>query len=235
MTRLTLALFAALAIATPRHAHAIAACYSNRGVSPAPASKLPRHPRIAFYDDARGGDAPTYTATIAGKPVELKLTTIDARPYRLDVLEVDSERTGALVITRNGSSEREVRYQIVKDVALAKELPVEVGRTQRTMRHSTVREEFDALAIRLPAGTPAITAHVKIRRDDKAAWGELDVPVAPNDLDDPRPVIRLGELGCTRNYSVDLLRAGVDLEVTVTLVDGSTRPVKGLAAHVALP
>jgi hypothetical protein len=48
-----------------------------------------------------------------------------------------------------------------------------------------------------------------------------------------RTAILVGALDCTQNYSVPLLERGVDLEVSVTLVDGSTRKV-ALPSHITL-
>lgn len=41
-------------------------------------------------------------------------------------------------------------------------------------------EVLDTLAIAVGNDTPAILAHVKIRRDAQSAWRELDVPVHPS-------------------------------------------------------
>ena len=225
------ALVAVLAVA-PRDAHAVAACYSNQGFAPGAGVKLPRHPRIAWYvDRPPPGRTPQLTATIDGAAVPVKLSTVRSPPYTIRILEIDSDRTGHLELRGDATAS----YQIVADAAMPKDVPVVVGRTQVELRHTTVREKFDALALRLPLAAPAIVAHVKVRRDAQARWSELDVPVVATDLGDPRPAIRLGELGCTRNYSVDLLAAGVDLEVTITLADGTTRPAAELPAHVALP
>ncbi len=87
------------------------------------------------------------------------------------------------------------RYHPVSDAALATDV-------------------FDGLAIALDA--PAVLAHVKLRRDDKAPWFELDAPVVAN-------TIRIGKLGCAgSNYSTDLLEHGVDLDVTLIYDDGRT-------------
>jgi hypothetical protein len=219
-------------LSAPRDAHAIAACYTNQGFAPSEDTALPPHARVVYYTDSNSTRrAPT--ATLGGKPVELKISILKSAPYTFTVMEVDSDKTGKLVITfPEGAT---ATYTIAKEAELPKEIPVITGRFVRHMHHTTVKENFDGLAVRLPAGTPAIMAHVKLRRDDKAPWSEYDVPVAPHDFQDKRPVIRMGELGCTQNYTVALLENGVDIEATITLVDGTTRPAKDLAAHVTLP
>ena len=235
MTRHLIALtLCVLAVAArPRPAHAIAACNNNEGWGPAEKAALPVRARVVYYTD--NWRNPTFVATLDGKKVALKVTDL---PGAVDgnhvvLLEVDSDKTGALRI----GIEKEVMrtYTITKKAAMPKELPVVIGRFQRNIPHSTVREVFDGLALRLPAGTPAVAAHVKLRRDAQSAWTEIDAPVLPQDFDDPRPVIRIGSLGCTTNYGVAMLASGVDIDVTITLADGTTRPAKDLAVHLQLP
>jgi hypothetical protein len=231
---LALAVLAGLAGSVPTAARAAVACNNNAGMAPRAGSELPAHPRIVYYDD-RDSYTPTFTAKIDGVAVPIKVSTLVANPYDITVLEIDSSKTGKLVLyTGDGTREYEfATYKIGKSAKLPKDITATAARFGKTVRHTSVREKFDGLAVVLPDATPAITAHVKLRRDDKSDWLELDAPVAAGDWIDKRTAVRLGQLGCTSNYSVPLLEAGVDIEVTLTLVDGSTRTVT-LPKHVKI-
>lgn len=219
-------------LARPTPAHAIAACNNNEGFAPAFATTVPPHAKLVFYTDSR--NTPEFTAKIAGKKVPVKVTALPSgSSTRVTLLEIDSERVGTLQLDAGGWPS--VTLTVAKKARMPKEVPVVIGRFERNIPHSTVRENFLGLAIRLPKGTPAVAATVKLRRDAQAAWTELVVPVSARDFDDARPVIRIGELGCSNNYSVPLLESGVDIEVTLMLADGTTRPAKDLAPHVTLP
>jgi hypothetical protein len=227
-----LALGALALVARPTPAHAIAACNNNEGFAPATGTTVPPHARLVYYTDHWRD--PAFVATLDGKAVKVKVTELPSgSSTRLVLLEIDSAKTGTLKV--GIGTWTALTLKVAKAVASPKEVPVTIGRFQQNIQHSTVKEDFDGLAIRLPANTPAISAHVKLRRDGAGAWTELEVPVSPRDFDDPRPVIRIGQLGCTQNYSVALLNSGVDIEATLTLVDGTTRPAKDLAAHLTLP
>lgn len=215
-------------------ADAASACTDNaEWVSPG--ATLPPHARVVYYSDSRYGAAndDELVATIDKKPVKTKITHLTSVPYDLTIVEIDSDKTGRLKIGfgNEGSS---ANYKIASKTAMPKEVKGTTSRFHRAYRHSTVHESYDGLAIGLPAGTPAVTAHVKLRRDDKATWGELDVPIRSDDTT-KAPSVWIGELGCVRNYTPALLEAGIDVEVVVTLADGSTRQVKGLPAHIVLP
>jgi hypothetical protein len=219
---------AVLAVVQPQRAHAIAACYSNHGFAPGPGAVLPPRARVVYFDDS-GGDT-AFTATIGGKSVPVTVTALTTgSATRIFVIQIDSDRTGRLVIS-DGQSR--TKFAVRKRVAMPRRLPVKLERYYVNMRHSTVKEVYDGLTLRLPAKTLAISAHVRLRRDTAADWLELEVPVA---VVDRQSVIRLGELGCSRNYSVGLLESGVDIEVTVTLVNGTTLPLADLPAHVVAP
>lgn len=214
-------------------AHAISACTDNQGAAPATGATLPVHPRIVHFTDYwRHGNTPVFSATINKKKVPVKVTVLPfGGTTRVAMIEIDSDKTGTLEV-------RELKYvfgtyTIKAKLKLPDKIPVAVERFHREIQHSTVEEIFDGIALRLPGGTPAIHARVKLRRDPKAGWTELDIPIATDA--DKLPRIRIGRLGCTNNYTVPLLAAGVDIEVTVTLADGSTRSVEGLPAHVILP
>lgn len=231
MTKLALAvpaLLAALA-AAPHDARANAACYSNNGWAPGIDATLPTHAKVIYYDDNDRGSAPKLVATLGGKAVNVKTTITHVAPYRFFTIEIDSDRTGKLELSVDGDDA--ATFTVKSDVKLPKESKGTAARFHQAHSHSTVHEMFDGLAIHLDDKVDAITAHVKIRRDDKAKWSELDVPVG---TDAGHPAVLIGELGCTKNYEVALLEGGVDLEITLTLTDGSTIPVKELSSHVVL-
>jgi hypothetical protein len=216
-------------------AHANSACAGEVGWSPQRGDELPPRAHLVYWANRRGDDDPkSLVATIDGKAVAVKQKTIDATPYRLTLIEIESDRTGKLSIGWKNATDGYVRdvslatYTVKAKVAYAKEATATTRRYHRKIPHSTVREVFDGLAIAVD--TPAILAHVKLRRDAQAAWNEIDSPLTEAD----GRTIRIGELGCTRNYSPPLLENGVDLEVDLTLPDGSRVHVKDLA-HVVLP
>ncbi|CAN5883006.1 hypothetical protein BH11MYX2_BH11MYX2_15960 [soil metagenome] len=220
-----------IAARAPR-ADAFSACTDNAAwVSPG--ATLPPHGRVVYYSDSGHGevDDTKLVATINKKPVKTKITHVASAPYELTLVEIDSDKTGTLSISF-GNRDSSATYKIARKVDMPKEIKGKTTRFGRAYQHSTVHEAYDGLAIVLPAGTPAITAHVKVRRDSKADWAELDVPLRPDDAT-RAPSVWIGELGCVRNYTPALLEACVDIEVVLTLVDGSTRKVS-LPAHVVL-
>ena len=233
IARLVIITFAALVLLAPRPAHALRAC-SEEGIAPAPGTTLPPHAQIVIHSD---GSLRDLTARIEGKSVALKRTVLPGSAgIKVVVLEVQSAETGRLeLLTKNGDVF--ARYPVAK-VKMPSELPVTSDRMYRPGTWGTGRTHynFDGLAIHLPKDAPAIYAHVKVRRDDKAKWSELDVPVyAPMPSYRTTPEVWIGEVGCTSNYSQQLLEQGVDLEVTIGLTDGTRMPVKGLAARLTLP
>lgn len=52
------------------------------------------------------------------------------------------------------------------------------------------------------------------------------MPVSPADDLDASPSLRIGNLGCQQLYTVELFESRVEMEVKVTLADGSERAVK---------
>jgi len=218
-----------------RPAHANSACAGETGWSPQRGDALPPHGHLVYWANRRGAEDPgTLVATIDGKAVAVKQETIDATPYKLTLIEIDSDRTGKLSIKWKDATDRygrevgPVTYTVKAKVAYAKEATAKTRRYHQKIPHSTVREVFDGLAITVD--TPAVLAHVKLRRDAQAPWSEIDSPLTEAD----GRTIRIGELGCTRNYSPPLLENGVDLDVDLTLADGSHVHVKDLT-HVVLP
>lgn len=226
----------AVVMTEARPAHAIAACYSNTGIAPHSGATVPPRARLIVFADSDRGDTWQYQATIDGKPVKLKRTSRKSAPFSFTELEVDSAATGTLAIYRGtrATGEPLARYTVTARVALPTSIDGATSRYTQNFPHSTVKELYDALAIDL-GDAPAILAHVKVRRDAKAAWSELEVPVYARHVLAPTKVrVLLGELGCTRNYTVKLLEAGVELEVSALLPDGKLVPIK-LPSRVTLP
>ena len=233
IARLAIIISAAVVMLAPRPALAFRAC-SAEGIAPLSGTTVPPNAQVAYHSDS---SIPDVKATLDGKPVALKRTVLPGSAgIKVVVFEVQSKATGALeLVTTRGQVL--AQYTVAK-VKLPSEVPVTSEQMYRPGTWGTGRTpyNFDGLAIHLPKDVPAIYAHVKIRRDDKAPWSELDVPVhmayskVGNDLQ-----VWIGEVGCTSNYSRELLEKGVDLEVTIGLTDGTRLPVKGLAAHLTLP
>ena len=213
----------ALVLTTGRVAHAISACTGAAGWSPTTLAVLPTRAHLVYWsDEPRPPDGKGLVATIDGKPVAIKVTAMAAPPYDLIGVEIDSDRAGTLQIGWKGAM---TTYQVTAKTKLPTQAHWTATRYHHKLGHTTVREVFDGLAIHVDV--PAILAHVKLRRDDKAPWVELDVPVADR-------TIRIGELGCKTNFTVELLERGVDLDVELRLPDDSHVRVKNLT-HVAIP
>jgi hypothetical protein len=159
--------------------------------------------------------SPKLVAKIANKVVPTKVTTMAANPYQFVLVELDSNATGHLDLSwdptapnfTNGS------FEVVAKPTYAKTATVKTTRYHNEIRHTGGAEVFDGLQITVDV--PAVRAHVKLRRDAKATWTELDVPVRDNTID-------IGLLGCVRNYEPGLLESGVDIDLALTLPDGST-------------
>lgn len=221
-------------VAEHRAAHAIVACTNNTGYAPRAGLTLSRRPHVLFFDDAQqGGPAPVFFARIAGKSVTVRATEVAAAPYVLWDLEIQSKRTGELEVGRvlNRQKVVDATYRIAAQAAAPTTVTATAAPFDASIRHTSVREVYRGLAIRLPDDTPAISAHVKLRPDAAATWFELDVPVVAGDVADKATHIALGELGCRRNYAVDLLDKGVDIEVAIRMADGSV-VTPDLPAHV---
>ncbi len=226
----------ALAITDARPAHAFAACNNNYGLAPRTGATLPPRARLVAFTDIESWGSHAYRATLDGKPVTLKVTKKKIAPYYLTELEVESDKGGTLDIYAGTDTKDKpmATYTVKLGAALPKEIVATTRRFTQNIRHSTVQELFDALAIDF-GDAPAILAHVKIRRDDKAPWSELDLPVHANThLEKSMSTALIGALGCKSNYTVGLLENGVDLVVTAMLPDGKLVPVK-LPARVTLP
>ncbi len=217
--------------ATPARAEFVM-CVGGQGLVPAASSVVPPHARIVYYADQNLSTPQNISAQIDGTAVAVKKTELRARPFQVLVLEIDSPRTGALVVTFD---QRQPLRWTVKAITMPKDVTGVAARYQGPAHPGEPGEGFDGLAIRLPEGTPAVMSHVKVRTEpDAALWLETDVPIYTA-ASESRPMIRVGQFDCAPNIAPSLLQHGFDLEVTVTLSDGTTRRVSGLAPHMSLP
>ena len=213
--KLSLVAVAALA----GQARANVACTGETGWSPTGA-EVPPHAHLVFWSNAKSdGNFGTLTATIDGKVVATNVRTLRDKPNTMHLIEVDSTATGKLEL-RWGKADA-ATFTVVAKPTYAKTAHATTSRYHRELRHTSVREVFDGLAIKLDV--PATRAHIKSRRDASASWVEMDVPV------DSDHTIRLGELGCAQNYNPQLLENGIDLVVTVVMPDNTTLPVAELS------
>jgi hypothetical protein len=220
-----LALAAVLVAFTFHDAGAISACSGESGWASNGAEVAP-HPRVVFWQSSRNGAyTGTLVAKIDGKVVKTKLTSVDSAPNHLAIIEIDSDAKGALTVEWKDAGLPAGHYTI-KATSYPKVAHATTSRYHSKLAHSTVREVFDGLALKVDV--PAMRAHVKLRRDNKASWTELDVPV------DQDHQIRIGELGCASNYQPQLIENGVDLDVALVLPDGTSIPVDKLT-HVTIP
>lgn len=226
------ALIAVLVVATPHRARAeFVMCIGGQGIVPAADTVLPPHPRIVYYADQNLGLPQKVSAKIDGAAVSVKRVESNAAPFHLIMLEIESNRSGALVVTFEGRSP--LRWTI-RPLAMPKEVTGVAARYQGPSRTGERGESFDGMAIRLTEGTPAILAHVKAVAKPDGAVLQATVPVYTVS-GESRPMVRIGQFDCASNIPIVELRDGFDLEVTVTLVDGSTRKVTGLAPHMTVP
>lgn len=215
-----------------RAAHAISACGGETGWALPAKSVVPVHPRVVLYmPDFEAKRLPQPITKINGKVVPATLTTVDG-PQVMAIIEVDSDKTGTLKITWSESNyppPPTVTYTIKK----AKPVTAVTGtfsRFHQAYRHSTVHELEDGLEVAVTA--KAVRFTVKWRRDANTAWQTLEVPAMTRKS---KQVLHLGEIGCNRNFAVSMLSAGIDLELTAILADGSAIAVTGLPAHIVLP
>jgi hypothetical protein len=206
-------------------------CLGGQGATPPAGSVLPPRPRLAFYTDRHLRVPDKITATIGGSPVKLTKSSTSSPPFTILTIAIESDRTGELVVTYENHAP--LRYTI-KPIEMPKEVTGTIGRFQGGEISGAQSEEFDGLAIRLPEATPAIIAHVRHRPQDTALWLALDVALY-TPPGSQRPMIRVGQFACDSNADLASLARGFELEVTVTLADGRTVPVTGLAKRMTLP
>lgn len=226
----------ALVLTDSRPADAFAACNNNYGLAPRTGATLPPKAKLVAFTDLQSWSTHQYTATLDGTPVNLKVTKKVVAPYYLTELEVGSNRAGTLKVYAGTDTKDKpmATYTVKAGAVMPKQIAATTQRFTQNIQHSTVKELFDALAIDF-GDAPAILAHIKIRRDDKASWSEFDLPVHANThIAKKASLALIGELGCKSNYTVSLLEAGVDLEVTAMLPDGTSVPVT-LPKRVTIP
>lgn len=213
-----LAFFAAALAATlithTQLAHAIMGCMGAGSGWASGGTSVPPHAHLVFWSDRQDPIKSKLVAKIANKVVPTKVTTMAATPYQFMLVEIDSDATGHLDLTWDPTKTRaNGSFEVVAKPTYAKKATVKTSRYHNEIRHTGGPEVFDGLEITVDV--PAVRAHVKLRRDAKATWTELDVPVRDNTID-------IGLLGCVRNYEPDLLETGVDIDLALTLPDGST-------------
>lgn len=217
------------AMAAPARAEFVM-CIGGQGATPPPSSTVPPRAHLAFYSDRNLRLPDKVTAKIDGTPVKVTKTTTTSVPFHILEIAIDSDRTGTLVVTYENHAP--LTYT-VRAIEMPKQVAGTIGRFQGDVTGAR-SEDFDGLAIRLPESTPAIIAHVKHRPGETAQWLTLDVALY-TPAESLRPMIRVGQFACEANADLAALARGVDLEVTVTLADGRTVPVTGLAKHLTLP
>jgi len=207
---------AATLITHTQLAHAIMGCMGAGSGWASGASNVPPHAHLAFWSDRQNPmKSPKLVAKIANKVVPTKVTTMAATPYQFVLVEIDSDATGHLDLTWDPTTPNFTSgsFEVVAKPTYAKKATVKTARYHHEISHTGGPEIFDGLEITVDV--PAVRAHVKLRRDAKAAWTELDIPVRNNAID-------IGLLGCVRNYEPGLLETGVDIDLALTLPDGST-------------
>lgn len=206
-------------------------CIDGQGAVPAPATVIPPRAQIAYYSDRNLRLPDKVSATIGGIAVKLKKRTVNAPPFKVLVTEIESDRTGELVVTYESSSP--IKYT-VKPLAMPKEVAGTIGRGGSPTSSFPHHEFFDGLVIRLTEGTSATLAHVKLRADERSPWITVEVPLftAPGES---RQMIRVGQFECASNVDLALLSRGFDIEASVTLIDGTTRSVTNVAPRMTLP
>jgi len=224
-----LALAAALVAFTVHDARANSGCAGDAGWA-AEGAQLAPHPTVVYWTNSiarprRRTAPPTVVVKIDGKPVNSKVTTLDSAPNSFTLVEIDSDATGALTVGWK-DAERPAGHYTIKATTYPKVAHATSSRYHSKIPHSTMREVYDGLALKVDV--PAMRAHVKLRRDAKASWTELDVPV------DDKHEAHIGELGCASNYQPQLLENGVDIDVALVLPDGNSIPVDKLT-HVTIP
>jgi hypothetical protein len=205
-------------------------CIGGQGATPPDGSIVPPRAHLAFYSDRNLRLPGKVTATLGGKPVKVTTSSKQSSPFNLLTVVIDSDQTGDLVVLYENHGALHYRVRPL-------ELPKEV--TGLATRYASDRsgargEEFNGLAIRLPEDTPAVFAHVRLRPSESALWLDLDVALY-TPPESRRPMIRAGQFACESNADLAALARGFDLDVTVTLADGTKRMVTGLAKHMTLP
>jgi hypothetical protein len=195
-------------------------CIDGQGVVPTPGTVVPPHARIVYYTDQNLSAPQKITAKIGGKAVEVSRAERRAPPFKILVIEIDSDRTGDLAVDFDGRPT--VRWT-VKAMDMPKEVP-----------GITARYRAPAHPGELPEDTPAVLGTVKVRPAANAPWQDIYSPIF-KPASETRPQVRVGQFDCAANASLPELARGFDLEVSLLMLDGSSRKVTGLAPHLTLP
>lgn len=209
-----------------REANAYLVCGGDVGWA-SDGAQLAPHPRVVYWTNKFGTGqglppAESLVAKIDGKPVATHVVAIENHPNKLAVIEIESDATGALTLDWVGGSLPSGHYKIA-----ATAYP-KVAHATTSRFHGQPRVPGEALdGLEISVDAPAMRAIVKLRRDAKATWRVLDVPVEAGGK------LRIGMLGCTANYEPQLLEQGVDIAVTLVMADGKSIPVDQLT-HVKI-
>ncbi|HEY4244525.1 MAG TPA: hypothetical protein VGM88_32145 [Kofleriaceae bacterium] len=232
-----LLILVALAAIPEHRAHAIAACAGRSGWGLAEGTVFPPKPRVIYFApdwEAESLKKRTPSAAIDGKPVPVKVSWEVIAPDTVAVFAVDSSATGVLEVGWAADKATGTYATLGRYTIAAGKDPTEahgtISRFHQAYHHSTVHEVADGLRVTVDVTATRFVA--RVRRDAKSPWQEI--PIVAHTADG-KSVAQLGELGCVQNFSVPILEAGIDLELTAELADGAKLPVKGLPAHVVLP
>lgn len=208
-------------------ASADTACTDSNALTPRSGASVPPNPQVIVF----GTDEPAtdYIARINGKEVSLDTEDFNAGAFYIKLLKIHSDTAGKLKIYQlypsGGREDAEEQwiasYTVKKKLKVASKVVAKATPLLRDPSSSTGSETYDALAIDLGAEKLAIKATVKLRRDAKSEWQTLELPVVQGDFVDKRTTVRVGQLGCAANYPAALLHAGVELEASLLMVDGS--------------
>jgi len=228
MTRLAPLLLALV----PATADANAACAGEMGWSPS--DTIAPHGSVLFWVDRRATDAvwnpATPHATIDGADVPITATPFLSGPFRMLLVRVDSDKTGTLALTFDKGipyvGKPNATFTVRKDAPgrIAKSATATVTHFHREIRHTTVEETYDGLALHVDVDALWLT--VKYRRDADAAQQTIDVPIVTRaETALAAPGALLGRLGCVSTIEPAMLAAGLDVEVTAHLANGDTVPV----------
>lgn len=177
----------------------------------------------------------TLTATIDGKRVGLRTRDVSLGDGVLRFVTVQSKRTGKLELWTIGSQSK-VRVSVAEYVITDRaELPTKATGTVRRARDSTLDlyrlGRATQLAIRVDV--PAIAFSLRWRTP-KGAWKQRMLAVT---TDEGHTEARLGETICglSENVPMDVLAAGIEVDLTALLPDGTKLPVGGLPNPLVMP
>src|SRR4051812_19338183 len=102
-------------------------CIGGQGVVVPAGSVIPPHAQLAYYSDRNLRLPDKVTATIGGAAVKVTNKSAFARPFNVLVTEIDSDRTGELVLTYENHAQ--LKYT-VKAIAMPRQITGVIGRGQ---------------------------------------------------------------------------------------------------------